>query len=166
MKNIKNFGLLIFVVTLFFGAYKAEAKTCNIQCFRYDPVCGVDGKTYGCGLPEINCYDVKLAYTGECKTNVCLLSDTKSKTQCATLLEKEAFEKYLKINITKLSSQKTVLGGTFSVTKIVWQPNRVALVYYEDGHSALKAEVKMSIIYKKGQIKSVKANSFKILTEK
>jgi len=168
MNYLKTTGVLFFI--LFFGVSLVSAKTCNIQCFRYDPVCGVDGKTYGCGLPESNCYGVKIAYSGACKIDetkkVCALSDTKSKKLCATLLEKDAFEKYIKTNITKLSPQKAVLGGTFYVTKIVWQPNRVALVSYEDGHIAFTARVQMAITYNKGQIKSVKVASFKIVINK
>ena len=164
MQNLKVLSLLVFVLLL--GASSASAKDCNIRCFRYDPVCGVNGQTYGCGLPESDCYGVKIAYAGACKTDVCALSDTKSKTLCAALLEKNAFEKYLKNNITKLSTTKAVLGGTFAVTKISWQPNRIALVSYEDGHIALTASVKMAVIYKNGQIKSVKATSFKVLKGK
>lgn len=163
MNNLKIFTVVTFILTLFFAGQKVQAQTCNIECLRYDPVCGIDGKTYGCGLPESECYDVKIAYTGACKTDACALSDPKSKKLCATLIEKEAFEKYLKNNISKLSPQKAVLGGTFYITKIVWQPNRVALVYYEDGHIALAAITKISVAYKKGLINWVKANYFKIL---
>lgn len=168
MNNLKLVGVLFFV--LFLGVNFASAKTCNIQCFRYDPVCGVDGKTYGCGLPESECNGVKVSYSGACKIDetkkVCALSDQKSKKLCATLLEKDVFEKYIKTNITKLSPEKAVLGGTFYVTKIIWQPNRVALVSYEDGHIAFTAQVRMSIVYKKGQIKSVKSSSFIIQKDK
>lgn len=170
IKNLKIISLLVFLLALFFGAQVVSAATCNIQCFRYDPVCGVNGKTYGCGLPESNCYGVKIAYTGACRLETsevaCALSDKKSKILCATLLEKEAFEKYLKNNISQLSSNKESLGGAFFVTKIIWQPNRVAIVSYEDGQVAFKAQVKMAIIYKKGYINSVKATYFKVLQDK
>ena len=170
IKNLKIISLLIFILALFFGTQIANAETCNIQCFRYDPVCGVNGKTYGCGLPESNCYGVKIAYAGACKLEtsevVCALSDKKSKILCATLLEKEAFEKYLKNNISKLAPHKESLNGVLFVTKIIWQPNRVALVTYEDGRTASRAQVKMVVIYKKGHINSVKAAYFKVLKDK
>jgi len=166
MKKINFLGLSILMVTLFFGAQKVKAENCNIQCFRYDPVCGVNGQTYGCGLPEINCHGIAIAYNGACQTNVCLLSDKKSKLQCATSLEKEAFEKYLRNNINKLSSQKASSGMVFLLTKINWQANRVALVSYNDGHKFLTAKVQMAVIYRQGQIKSVQSKSFKILTNK
>lgn len=43
-----------------------EAK-CPIQCVRYDPVCGADGKTYGCGEADAACHGTVSAYTGECR---------------------------------------------------------------------------------------------------
>lgn len=163
MDNLKIFIPVIFLWALFFVAEPIQAKTCNINCLRYDPVCGVNGKTYGCGFPESQCNGVKIAYAGACKTDVCALSDLKSRKLCATLIEKETFEKYLKNNISQLSPKKAVLGGTFYITKIVWQPNRVALVYYEDGHIALTAKTKIAVTYKKGVIARVKADYFKIL---
>ncbi|CAA7401366.1 unnamed protein product [Spirodela intermedia] len=39
---------------------------CNIQCLIYDPVCGVNGVTYGCGCPEANCYAVRVVKLGAC----------------------------------------------------------------------------------------------------
>lgn len=132
---------------------ECPANKCQIRCLRYDPVCGSDGKTYGCGQAEADCYGVKVVNTGECSKKIdplmsCALSDLKSKKLCETLKEKALFENYLKANISKLSKAKAVLGGKFYVTDIKWQPNRVAVVSYEDGHIALQAKTAMS--YKRG----------------
>lgn len=40
---------------------------CAVDCFRYDPVCGVDGETYGCGQPDAWCNGIEVAYEGECR---------------------------------------------------------------------------------------------------
>ncbi|CAA7401367.1 unnamed protein product [Spirodela intermedia] len=41
-------------------------NNCNIQCLIYDPVCGVNGVTYGCGCPEANCHAVRVVKLGAC----------------------------------------------------------------------------------------------------
>lgn len=40
---------------------------CSIQCLAYDPVCGEDGVTYGCGVEDAACHNVQVKYQGECK---------------------------------------------------------------------------------------------------
>jgi hypothetical protein len=39
-----------------------------IRCLRYQPVCGIDGKTYSCGEADASSCGVKVVYEGECKT--------------------------------------------------------------------------------------------------
>jgi hypothetical protein len=43
---------------------------CTIACLVYDPVCGTDGVTYGCGEADAHCHGAEVAYPGECK-NAC-----------------------------------------------------------------------------------------------
>jgi len=40
---------------------------CTIACLVYDPVCGTDGVTYGCGEADAHCHGAEVAYPGECK---------------------------------------------------------------------------------------------------
>ena len=40
----------------------------RIACFAYEPVCGVDGKTYSCGETDARSCGVQVAYRGECST--------------------------------------------------------------------------------------------------
>lgn len=39
---------------------------CMVDCFVYDPVCGTDGVTYGCGVADAECHGVPVAYDGAC----------------------------------------------------------------------------------------------------
>ena len=43
-----------------------ESETCSIQCLIYDPVCGKDGITYGCGVEDAACHGIEIEYEGEC----------------------------------------------------------------------------------------------------
>ena len=50
-----------------------ELENCSIQCLIYDPVCGENGITYGCGIEDAACHEVEIEYSGECNS----LSETK-----------------------------------------------------------------------------------------
>lgn len=43
-----------------------KSTRCTINCFRADPVCGVNGVTYSCGYPEAACNNVAVAHGGAC----------------------------------------------------------------------------------------------------
>lgn len=45
----------------------APAVSCPVNCFRPDPVCGVDGVTYWCGCQEAQCAGAKVAKLGFCE---------------------------------------------------------------------------------------------------
>ncbi|MCE5166010.1 hypothetical protein HAX54_014004, partial [Datura stramonium] len=38
--------------------------SCPVKCFRPDPVCGIDGKTYWCGCADARCAGVRVAKLG------------------------------------------------------------------------------------------------------
>ncbi|KAL6127470.1 hypothetical protein ACLB2K_070835 [Fragaria x ananassa] len=44
-----------------------QALSCPVNCFRPDPVCGVNGVTYWCGCREAQCAGVKVAKLGFCE---------------------------------------------------------------------------------------------------
>ncbi|RDX58465.1 hypothetical protein CR513_62219, partial [Mucuna pruriens] len=45
----------------------AAPSWCPVQCFRADPVCGVDGVTYWCGCSEAACAGAQVAKLGFCE---------------------------------------------------------------------------------------------------
>jgi hypothetical protein len=59
------------------------------------------------------------------------------------LQDRTAAEEYIRANITQLSTQPAVLGGTFYVTDIQWADDGTATVKYEDNHIALVGETKI-----------------------
>ncbi|MDO8648201.1 MAG: hypothetical protein Q7R81_00275 [Candidatus Peregrinibacteria bacterium] len=54
-------------------------------------------------------------------------------------------EAYIRENIAVLSTEETVVGGTFTVTDIAWEDPTTAIVSYEDGHIALKARARITV---------------------
>lgn len=58
--------------------------------------------------------------------------------------DRAVFEAFLRKNLSELSPEKEVLGGTFYLTNIVWITDRNAIIDYEDGHIALRASVGFS----------------------
>ena len=66
---------------------------------------------------------------------------------------------YIRDNISVLSPEPEVLGGKFYVTNITFASASKALVEYEDGHNAFKAEVEF--FFDKPDL--VKILNFKVL---
>jgi len=60
--------------------------------------------------------------------------------------EQEALaEQYIRANISQLSPDPEVLGGTFYVTELVFTGDSTGTVSYEDGHIALVADFEYSV---------------------
>lgn len=68
-------------------------------------------------------------------------------------------ERYIKENISDLSPEGEVLGGSFYVTNIDFTGDNSALVSYEDGHIALEAEVTFNV----SDTGEVNVESFEVL---
>uniref|UniRef100_A0A7N2LQH7 Uncharacterized protein n=1 Tax=Quercus lobata TaxID=97700 RepID=A0A7N2LQH7_QUELO len=51
------------------GGEGPVAASCPVNCFRTDPVCGVDGVTYWCGCADALCAGVKVAKLGFCEVS-------------------------------------------------------------------------------------------------
>ncbi len=63
----------------------------------------------------------------------------------APKLPQTSVENYLKNNLSRLSSEKEVLGGKFFITKLELTSSRNGVVEYEDGHNAFIADFNYSI---------------------
>lgn len=61
-----------------------------------------------------------------------------------TAQDRELFDSFLRENISAISPEPEVLGGTFYVTEIDWENEREGIVSYEDGHIALRASFGLS----------------------
>lgn len=143
-----------------------EVKNCSIQCLKYEPVCGTDGKTYSCGEAEAICNNVKVDYIGECKTvtkeneitvindNAKLLAENKMDEILAQLnelrnlvKEQQVEIKYLKSLTGDLSrlvdSMETAIKdfvayGVDSNTKALGEGERAAVIYsYKSAYGEL-----------------------------
>ena len=68
---------------------------------------------------------------------------------------------YLEENISELSPEDAVLGGTFYVTNIEFPEEGIAVVSYEDGHIALEAKADYIITSNN----EVEINSFTIIPD-
>lgn len=66
-------------------------------------------------------------------------TETSTSSETETLPSDDAVIEYVRDNISELSPQKEVLGGTFFVTKITVD-NGTGTVEYEDGHNAFTAD--------------------------
>ncbi|XP_043695813.1 uncharacterized protein LOC122646340 [Telopea speciosissima] len=47
-------------------AATSQPSICPVNCFRTDPVCGVDGITYWCGCADALCAGTRVAKLGFC----------------------------------------------------------------------------------------------------
>ena len=94
--------------------------------------------------------------------DACASNNESDRQVCLMKVEQSLFENYLKTNISDLSPIKEVLGGKFYITGIYWQPNRVAIVDYEDGHIALQARVNFGVKYADGWPEEVNIESFEV----
>lgn len=76
------------------------------------------------------------------------------------LNNEELVYNYIEQNISELSPEPEVLGGTFHVTSIDFIDDNLAIVEYEDGHIALEAQVIYSVVNNR-----VNINSFQLIEE-
>ncbi len=83
---------------------------------------------------------------------------------CGKMEKERVVEKYLKENISNISTQKEVLGGKFYITKIDWVGNNSGTIEYEDGHILLKASFDYEIqTNNQNNDYSIIINNFKIV---
>lgn len=60
--------------------------------------------------------------------------------------EQQTVLKYLEENISDISTEKEVLGGKFYITSLDFLDGNNAILEYEDGHIALKAEINFQYV--------------------
>lgn len=67
------------------------------------------------------------------------------KTNEIPVAKQELVEDYIRENISSLSPEEEVLGGSFYVTSVDFEDENSCLVEYEDGHIALKARAEFEV---------------------
>lgn len=67
------------------GVWKEVSSCGKIRCLIYDPVCGVNGKTYACGIADAEACGVKVAYRGVCKEKYSPLPQSSTATSSSKL---------------------------------------------------------------------------------
>jgi len=97
------------------------------------------------------------------KNDTTLLPVEDDKTDVYQAADRVAFEQFLRANLSELSPEKEVLGGTFYLTSIEWETDRNAVIAYEDGHIALNARVGFSMVGANND--NVQVDYFNIITE-
>ncbi|MFP4515049.1 MAG: hypothetical protein ACLFNO_03555 [Parcubacteria group bacterium] len=75
--------------------------------------------------------------------------------------EEEAVINYLENNISDLSPEEPVLGGSFYIVNVIFPEQNLAIVDYEDGHIALTGKLDYSITANN----QVEVNSFELIPE-
>ena len=88
--------------------------------------------------------EVQLAKTGEDWKITDIICNTPKEAGLSQSIQNLVGD-YIRENISDLSSEKEVLGGTFYVTSINFTGENTADVAYEDGHIALTAKVKFAV---------------------
>lgn len=73
--------------------------------------------------------------------------------------EQQTVFNYLQNNISEISPEKEVLGGNFYITSIDFLNGQEAIIEYEDGHIAFKANVQFQYINQD----NITINNFEII---
>lgn len=94
----------------------------------------------------------------------CAKSDNFSRKKCQVLMNlREKYEVNINENISNLSTEPEVLGGSFYVTDILWKDENNAVVSYEDGHNSFTAGINMGLDPMEN--KKIVVNDFRMLTK-
>lgn len=89
-------------------------------------------------------------------------SDGGTSTSSASVEDNQRVaDAYIRANITLLSPEPAVMGGTLHVTDIAWTSDKRAVVTYEDGHNQFVADADVTV----NEGEKVVVSSFKIRPE-